>query len=80
MTHPATETKSIRAAGRPSAVMVFAEPPRQFYRDPRLTAVNRDSSIRTALPGLKSSQPSTGTDKKLVNPDPDITSIKLPGH
>jgi hypothetical protein len=33
-----------RAAGRRSAVMVFAEPPRQFYLDPRLTAVNRDSS------------------------------------
>src|SRR5664280_2422220 len=68
-----------RAAGRRSAVMVFAEPPRQFYLDPRLTAVNRDSSswqlcmdqkafIRQ--PGLffwtKSFRPSTGIVQKLM--------------
>jgi hypothetical protein len=46
--------------------LVFAEPPRQFYRDPKLTAVNRDLSIYrdypiwTALHGPKSFHPSTG--------------------
>jgi len=46
--------------------MVFAEPTRQFYLDPRLRAVNRDLSIWTALSGPTSSHPSTGIVQKLM--------------
>jgi hypothetical protein len=55
-----------RAAGRRSAVMVFAEPPGQFHHDPRFTAVNRDSSIWTALSGPESSHSSTWILQKLM--------------
>jgi hypothetical protein len=52
-TVPATETKSIGLPANASAswrIMVFAEPPRQLYRDPKLCAVNRDSSIYSDYP------------------------------
>jgi hypothetical protein len=44
-TDPAAETESIGLPAYAQLSQVFAEPLRQFYRDPRLTAVNRDSSI-----------------------------------
>jgi hypothetical protein len=42
---PAAETESIGLPAYAQLSLVFAEPSRQLYRDPRLTAVNRDSSI-----------------------------------
>ena len=43
MTNPAAETKSIGLPADALAVMVFATPPRQFYRD---------GTTRGRLPGL----------------------------
>jgi hypothetical protein len=66
-THPATKTQSIRLPAYAQLSLVFAEPLRQLYHDPRLAAVNRDSSIYqdspiwTALSGQRNFQPSTGT-------------------
>ena len=43
MTNPAAETKSIGLPADAQAVMVFASPPRQFYRD---------GTTRGCLPGF----------------------------
>jgi hypothetical protein len=75
-TDPAAETESIGLPADAQLSLVFAEPLRQLYRDPRLTAVNRDlsiyqdSSIWTALYGRRNFQPSAGTlhlDKKIAS-------------
>jgi len=52
-THPAAETQSLGLPAYAQLAQVFAEPPRQLYRDPGLTVINRDSSIWTALSGPK---------------------------
>jgi hypothetical protein len=44
MTNPVAETKSIGLPANALAVMVFASPPRQFYRD---------GTTRGRLPGLR---------------------------
>ena len=44
MTNPAAETKSIGLPADALAVMVFASPPRQFYRN---------GTTRSRLPGLR---------------------------
>jgi hypothetical protein len=44
-THPAAETQSIGLPAYAQLSLVFAEPLIQFDRDPRLTAINRDSFI-----------------------------------
>jgi hypothetical protein len=45
-TNPAAETQSIGLPAYAQLAQVFAEPLRQFYRDQRLRAVNRDPSTR----------------------------------
>jgi hypothetical protein len=49
-THPAAETQSIGLPAYAQLAQVFAEPLRQLCRDPKLTAVNRDSSIYRDYP------------------------------
>ena len=54
MTNPAAETKSIGLPANALAVMVFASPPRQFYRD---------GTTRGRLPGLSHLDNFAGTRK-----------------
>jgi hypothetical protein len=49
-TDPAAETGSIGLQADAQLAQVFAEPLRQLYLDPGLTAVNRDSSIYRDYP------------------------------
>jgi hypothetical protein len=49
-TYPAAETQSIGLPAYAQLSLVFAEPFRQFYRDPKLCTVNRDSSIYLDYP------------------------------
>jgi hypothetical protein len=49
-TDPATETESIGLPAYAQLAQVFAEPLRQLYRDTRLRAVNRDSSVYRDYP------------------------------
>jgi hypothetical protein len=49
-THPAAKTQSIGLPAYAQLAQVFAEPLRQLYRDPKLTAGNRDSSIYQDYP------------------------------
>jgi hypothetical protein len=57
MTTPATVTTSIGLPADAHAVMVFASPPRQFYRD---------GTTRVRLPGLRHLDNFAGT-RKLVS-------------
>jgi hypothetical protein len=49
-TDPAAETESIGLPAYAQLSLVFAEPSGQLYRDPKLCAVNRDSSIYQDYP------------------------------
>jgi hypothetical protein len=49
-TDPAAETESIGLPAYAQLSLVFAVPLRQLYHGPRLTAVNRDSSIYRDYP------------------------------
>jgi len=48
-TDPATETKSIGLQADARVVMVFAVPPRLFYRDMEILPTYRDHAIWTIL-------------------------------
>ena len=49
-THPAAKTQSIGLPAYAQLSQVFAEPLRELCRDPKLCAVNRDSSIYRDYP------------------------------
>ena len=66
MTTPAAETKSMGLPADAHAVMVFATPPRQLYRDGTTSYRLPGFSTLTTSSGRENFLPSTGTLQKLM--------------
>lgn len=71
MTNPATKTIPIGLPADAHAVMVFAEPLRQFYRDGTTSYRLPGFSTLTASSGRKNLRPFTGIGKNLSSHDTD---------